>query len=436
MSRSDRVAVVVVHGMGNQFPMDTLRGFVEALQDEDAVLYSSPNRITSDGEVRRLSFSNKPFDFFEYYWAHEMEEPKLGEIIFWSFKLLFIKERSASLEKQIYKVYGLLLLLLLIVGGLAGGIYWLFRDQIKTLLSASLYGLSVIVIVRFAWSLLSQTIVGVVQGSIGDVIKYTIPSPGNIGVRDKIRKNGIDLLRKLHEAKKADGTERYGKIVLVGHSLGTIVAYDILNSLFAEYHARFENIPESFKQTALKSLLDVYDYPDHTDNDYQNRQHALFEEYQSLGCAWRVHQFITLGSPLTHASMLMNKKPEDFERKKLQREFATAPPQMDHEDKHFAFHQQYKTKEGKPVTINVLHHAAQFAVTQWTNIYYKNDWVGGAMDPVFGNGIRDIELKAKDKWLRSVPMSTHTKYWSRQESEGLEIIKELLKRSLRRPGRD
>lgn len=49
--------------MGNQFPMDTLRGFVESLQEDGAILYSSPNRITEDREVRRLSFSRKPWDF-------------------------------------------------------------------------------------------------------------------------------------------------------------------------------------------------------------------------------------------------------------------------------------------------------------------------------------------------------------------------------------
>lgn len=430
MSRSDRIAVVVVHGMGNQFPMDTLRGFVEALQEDGAVLYSSPNRITEDREVRRLSFSRKPWDFFEYYWAHEMEEPKLSAILWWTVQLLFLKKKSNTLKKHIGKVYLLLLLMLLLVGGIAALGYYLFRHQIDDALAYSVYGLSVLVVIKFLWSILSATIVGGVQSSIGDVIKYTIPSPDNIAVRDRIRKNGIELLKKLHEAKRTDGiTPRYEKIILVGHSLGSIVAYDILNSLFTQYHTAFENIPTEFKQEELEKLLEAKDKPDHTNNDYQNRQDALFEEYRNLGNGWRVHQFITMGSPLTHASMLLNKKPEDFSRKKQQREFPTAPPQIDHEDKHFAFNLDYKNSQGNPVTIKTLHHAAVFAVTQWTNVFYSNDWIGGAMAPEFGAGIRDVELRAGNKWLRAVPMATHTRYWDKKENGGLEEIRRLLKRS-------
>ena len=422
---------MVVHGMGNQFPMDTLRGFVEALQEDGAILYSSPNRITDDREVRRLSFSRKPWDFFEYYWAHEMEEPKPGAILWWTVQLLFLKKKSTTLKKHIVKVYLLLTLLLLLIGGLAALGYYLFRDQIKGALAYSVYGLSVLIVVKFLWSILSATIVGGIQSSIGDVIKYTIPSPDNIAVRDRIRKNGIELLKKLHEAKRTDGiTPRYEKIILVGHSLGSIVAYDILNSLFTQYHTAFENIPaEEFKQQALEQLLQAKDKPDHTNYDYQNRQDALFEEYRKLGNGWRVHQFITMGSPLTHASMLLNRKPEDFARKKQQREFPTAPPQIDHEDKHFAFNLDYKNSEGNPVTIKTLHHAAVFAVTQWTNVYYSNDWIGGAMAPEFGEGIREVALRAGNKWLRTIPMATHTRYWDKKEIGGLEEVRKLLQRS-------
>jgi hypothetical protein len=78
----------------------------------------------------------------------------------------------------------------------------------------------------------------------------------------------------------------------------------------------------------------------------------------------------------------------------------------------------------------MLHHAAHFAVTQWTNIYYKNDWVGGPVAPEFGNGVRDIELVAEDKALRQVPLSTHTKYWVKQEPKALQVLKDVLQRSV------
>lgn len=260
-----------------------------------------------------------------------------------------------------------------------------------------------------------------------------MPSPKNIAVREKIRKNGIELIRKLHDAKNNDGTsEKYGKIILVGHSLGSIVAYDILSSLFAEYHSNYKNVPAAVTQTELDALRKSYDNPDHTAGQHQKTQSALFDEYKAMGNQWRVQHFITMGSPLTHASLILNRKPEDFERKKNQREFPVSPPQLDHADDHFAFDRTFKTepKPGTDVEIKILHHAAHFAVTQWTNVYFTNDWIGGAMASEFGKGILDIPIMAKSKKLRRIPFSTHTKYWDTSETEPLEKLKEILGKSL------
>ncbi len=97
----DRIAVVVVHGMGNQFPMDTLGGFVDAIKPGNSVLYSSPNRITDEKETRRLSFNSGPYDFYEYYWAHYIENPGITEVAKWAFSLVFLKTPSARLKTYI-----------------------------------------------------------------------------------------------------------------------------------------------------------------------------------------------------------------------------------------------------------------------------------------------------------------------------------------------
>ncbi len=425
---TERIAVVVVHGMGNQYPMETLRGFVESLQPADAVLYSSPNRITSDREVRRLSFSKQPFDYFEYYWAHQMEEPGIGEVLAWSIKLLFVKSPSASLKKHIWLVRSVIILLPLLLAGLTAIGYYLFKNQVDAFIKVTIYGVSMVVMLRLLWSLLSATVIGAIQSSVGDVIKYTIPSPKNIAVRDKIRRNGIELLRNLHEAKKTDGkTPKYDKIVLAGHSLGSIVAYDILSSLFAEYHGAYLNVPAEIKQDMLAELLASYNDPDHHHGTYQQNQAKLFDEYRNLGNQWRVHHFITMGSPLAHASMILNKKPSDFEQKKNQREYPVSPPQLDHADKHFAFEHYFTSITGARVPVQMLHHAAHFAMTQWTNIYFANDWIGGALAPEFGKGILDIEVVAKDSKLRTVPLITHTRYWDRTEPVALEKLMAMLK---------
>jgi hypothetical protein len=428
-----RIAVVVVHGMGNQYPMETLRGFASAMRPQDAVLYSSPNRITNDLEVRRLSFSRAPFDYYEYYWAHHVEEPALGEVLSWSFKLLFLKTPSNSLKKHIGFVRRAIIIFALLILAVVAGGYFLFKDYLKDWLAISIFGASILVLAKLVWAMISRSVAGVIQSSVGDVIKYTIPSPKNISVREKIRKGGIELLRNLHDAKKPDGSPKYEKVVLAAHSLGTIVAYDMVTSLFAHYHGSFFHVPPSFNQAMLQKLFDSYHQPNHADNSYQNDQALLFEEYQQLGNQWRVSHFITMGSPLTHASMILAKGEEDFKRKKDQREFPVSPPQLDHSDNHFSFPAQFVSTTGAPVSIKMLHHAAHFAMTQWTNIYFENDWIGGGLASEFGKGIVDIPVIASNNRLRRIPLSTHTRYWDEKNDDALKILKRIINKVVEIP---
>lgn len=58
-------------------------------------------------------------------------------------------------------------------------------------------------------------------------------------------------------------------------------------------------------------------------------------------------------------------------------------------------------------------HAAVFAPTRWTNLYFpcawtlKGDVVGGPLQPVFGAGIRDIPVTTTIQG----GLLNHTHYW-------------------------
>ncbi|MEO5594447.1 MAG: hypothetical protein ABIR15_09615 [Chitinophagaceae bacterium] len=433
----DRIAVVVVHGMGNQFPMDTLGGFVDAIKPGHSVLYSSPNRITDEKETRRLSFNSGPYDFYEYYWAHYIEEPGIIEIAKWTFTLLFRKTPSLRLKPYIGLVRLLIISILVGIAATAFLLYHFFKKDITNILSFTLFGTSVVVIIKLLWEILSGTVAGKINESLGDVIKYTVPSPKNIATREQIRKSGIELLKNLHEAKTEDGNFKYGKIIVVAHSLGTIVAYDILTSLFAQYHRKFSIIPQmpeipgiagksaTVIQEKLEELRALYNNPDHKEGQYQQLQAALFDEYRKLTNEWRVSNFITMGSPLTHAAMILAPSANIFQRKKDQREFPVSPPQLDHEDDHFAFPATYPKANGEKVKVKNLHHAAHFAETQWTNIYFENDWIGGSLSNEFGNGILDMPVKASSKWVAALPLASHTKYWDVKHTASLNALKEI-----------
>jgi hypothetical protein len=62
-----------------------------------------------------------------------------------------------------------------------------------------------------------------------------------------------------------------------------------------------------------------------------------------------------------------------------------------------------------------LHHAAPFAAVRWTNIHdphrliFHGDIISGPVAPVFGLGVRDIDLKV----LRGQSQCfSHTLYWT------------------------
>ena len=76
-------AVVVIHGIGEQRPMDTLRGFVEAMIPTDTpdgipLYWSKPDQLSRNFDLRVLKASGRTStDFYEYYWAHKMQGTKL-----------------------------------------------------------------------------------------------------------------------------------------------------------------------------------------------------------------------------------------------------------------------------------------------------------------------------------------------------------------------
>src|SRR6266849_8618224 len=92
-----RQAIVVIHGIGEQRPMDTVRGFVDAVmpQPENTKkpkFWSKPDPLSELFELRKLttpqSRTMPPTDFFEYYWAYQAEGTKIAHVISWAWALL------------------------------------------------------------------------------------------------------------------------------------------------------------------------------------------------------------------------------------------------------------------------------------------------------------------------------------------------------------
>ena len=64
----------------------------------------------------------------------------------------------------------------------------------------------------------------------GRVVRYTRAKPDNIAARQNIRERVLALLSELHD-------KEYVRIIVVGHSLGSILAYDLISYFWAERQA-------------------------------------------------------------------------------------------------------------------------------------------------------------------------------------------------------
>ena len=130
--------------------------------------------------------------------------------------------------------------------------------------------------------------------------------------------------------------------------------------------------------------------------------------------AWLVTDFVTLGSPLTHALYLMcqgkteQELQADFDRRTREREFPTCPPRMLDGDYRLTFQNPNTHKR-------TFHHGGQFALTRWTNLYFPavqlvwGDAIGGQVAPVFGENAVDLAVYTND--AKKDAYFSHVLYW-------------------------
>jgi hypothetical protein len=223
-----------------------------------------------------------------------------------------------------------------------------------------------------------------------------------VAKRNVVREAGRELIKKLHAERTDKGGPKYSEIIVVGHSLGSVIGCDVLYSVWQEinrqvYDARLLQAAECAAQS----------------EDLENqraRQQELFQIVSANSNGWIVSRFVTLGSPLTHAQFLLASSKKEVRQRRERREFPSCPPVM--ENGHFSF--SIKPSDKLPCKPPfTLHHAALFAATLWTNIYFPPRWfslgdlIGGPLANSFGWGIKDVALKG---------CGGHTSYWKQKHS--------------------
>jgi hypothetical protein len=304
--------------------------------------------------------------------------------------------------------------------------YWYDGPLVETLLKAWPWGLNSPWSAPIAFGVLSIYLAAnaaFLQPYLGDAARYFRGSPANVAVRRAIRKEAVDMLESLHASGK------YDRIVIVAHSLGCVVAYDMLRAYFSRI---CDELPPV---TQLGDDFDRIDRetwdPDKIASpaDKETLRKAARNVVTAIAAAtvklppdqrkfksWLVTDFVTLGSALSHAHYLMcvgksrDALQEDFKRRVGEREFPTCPPKQLDKDGLLAF------KDPK-TSARQFHNGALFGLTRWTNIYFPieqifwGDAIGGPLAPAFGRHIVDLPVSTRLEPANFADFFTHTAYW-------------------------
>ena len=272
------------------------------------------------------------------------------------------------------------------------------------------------------------------QPYLGDAGRYFRNSPANVAVRREIRKQALDMLKSLH----ASGA--YDRIVVVAHSLGSVVAYDMLRAYYSSIH---KNLPDPkfldpefsevdggpedgpfdpiLRAKGRKIVAAMSDAVAKTEQERAAKAGSAPPIGTQPLSTWLVTDFVTVGAALTHAYYLMcpGKDTDElkavFDERTREREYPTSPPRRLDQDGLLAF-THWQTKE------RAFHHGGLFAMTRWTNIYFPmkqlfwGDAIGGAVGPVFGRNILDVEVSTDSSG--KFGFFTHTSYWKVDCPEG------------------
>jgi len=420
----DRQAVIVIHGIGNQQPMGTLRGFVETylgwrdiennqpspdLEREkiQEVYWSAPDRNSDTVDLRMLiaegTDGQSPTDYYEYYWAHKMQGTTLWHVFRWFGSLLFkapfyAGRRLVGIWFGIWFFVGLISLIvrnfffgrLQTLGIKPSAISsWLSDDPCLVSYNPMINGAFsvLIILILIFFSLL-------VKDYAGDAARYYRRTPTNITNRHSIISDGVDLLRRLNDSRY------YSSIKIVGHSLGSQIAYDICSIAWSYYKKTIDLSKHEDIRDLIDSAMKCND-----PKELQTLQHKIWNRYQQTSqVSWKVTDLITLGSPLAHASFLLARNSIDFDYLTYRKELPTCLPVTDKKDKKSKVYYEH---DGH----SYLHHACQFLLTRWTNIYYPGDAVGGSTATTNGLGAMADNIEVRYQYHDSRLVRWFSTWW-------------------------
>jgi hypothetical protein len=377
-----RTAFIIIHGVGEQKPFETVdyfgRNWIDYFEKKKVNVklehiitqYQVPSVAGAESFVRISSSDVEQdwiVDIHEYYWAYQTQEQiTVSEVLRWVEKTLEgtikfysqpqnekllqeLKEKQSS-RRQIFQYRLRSLTIFLRLFHL---IYPLFRLGLWLVLSVSNPFLSG----RFlqsAWTLSKQLLIPPLVNYVGDIAIYTTAdakSPHH-QVRQQILTESLALLKSMIRDKEAD----YDQVILAGHSLGSCIAYDTLNLLSLEL-----SLPS--------------------------------EQNQSLAID-KIAGLITFGSPLDKIAFFFReaRKKEQYIRSAILEHLTS-----------FRVRSQEISSTGY-LTNNPIQ--SQLEKLRWINYYHQNDPISGHLD--YYQNLENVLMQYDACWGDQA----HQGYWT------------------------
>lgn len=373
-----KTAFLVIHGIGEQNPFETLDSFTRGMIDHlrsQGISFSAEHMLAERSDAGGSSWTEsrvrlKPseadsiIDIHEYYWAYLTEEQiSVSEVWEWVEKTLegtrnFYQENtelrhryekdgkvSFKLDKVLRRLRMLSLIypiIKLLVGGLSYTVPAWGRGLANWLKNSAYY---------------------ILKGYIGDIAIYTTMDEKSRFYR--IRQQILAKSQTLLESVLAD--PQYERVIIAGHSLGSVISYDTLNKINIK-----ANLAGSVKPP-IEKIKGLVTFGSPLDKiAFFFREHAGKEQYVRRQIMEHLHSF--KARPLSFSNDRVN-----------------------------------LSNPLKPLLDGIF----------WVNYYNENDPVSGHLD--FYNVDRNVEIELPGPWGVA-----HVQYWEDRKVFFSDISRQFL----------
>lgn len=418
---TEPTALMVVHGIGNQFPLETLDTFARGLAetwrrhlppDSIKISHHLARRVSPAGPVWYENFlrlertdapagqpAYPPVDLFEYYWAPQTENKVRGrDIAGWVHDVASQAKEFYAADARMAQEYER-----------SGAFFnqkgefkaWRFRLFLNLFLRYLPWTFSLLKVLLEQFSRLplcgwlGQKLAGWFEdylagydNLIGDIVVYTTTDPKSPYYcnRREILNRGLDVLRPLIEPEPAAaGAPRrwsYGRVVIAAHSLGTQVAIDLLNRL---NHLMNQGAVAGFNADGSRE--------------------AGADGFRFRNVAQLLGGLVTFGSPADKIAFFLREQAdsEQYLRRQMLENF------------HCFRQRAWDRLEQPPFTLPSWWTDRLFEEIRWRNYFDAHDYVSGALD--FYHTVTNVDCVFPSGKLGF----THSNYW-RCEKMYEEII--------------